>query len=48
MARIDLYEIDGDVIFGEITFFQSGGMAIIKPEEQDYIFGDMIDLSDLN
>lgn len=43
-ARIDLYEIDGNVVFGEITFLPSSGMVIVRPEDQDYIIGDMLDL----
>lgn len=42
-ARIDLYDVDGTVKFGEITFFDSSGMAEFNPEEWDYTFGSWIE-----
>lgn len=44
-ARIDFYEVDGKVYFGEITFFHHGGWTPFDPEEWDYKFGEWIDLS---
>lgn len=46
-ARIDLYNLDGKIYFGEITFFDSSGFAQFTPKEWDYIFGDWIDLAKL-
>ena len=43
-ARIDLYEVNGMVKFGEITFFDSSGFAEFKPKEWDYRFGEWIKL----
>jgi len=43
-SRIDLYEVEGKVYFGEITFFPASGMGIFKPEEWDYKLGEMIKL----
>lgn len=43
-VRIDLYEIDGEVYFGEYTFFHCGGFDPFIPEEYDYIWGDKIKL----
>lgn len=43
-ARIDLYEVDGAVKFGEITFFDSSGYAEFTPHEWNEIFGSWIDL----
>lgn len=43
-ARIDLYDVNGLVKFGEITFFDSSGMAAFNPEEWDYTFGSWIKL----
>lgn len=43
-ARIDLYNLNGKIYFGEFTFFDSSGMAQFKPEEWDRIFGDWIEL----
>lgn len=42
--RVDLYEVNGKVYFGELTFFDSGGMGAFYPDEWDRIFGDWIKL----
>ena len=42
--RVDLYEVDGKVYFGELTFFDSGGIGAFHPEMWDRIFGDWITL----
>lgn len=42
--RIDLYEINGKVYFGEITFFHFGGIEPFDPEEWDYTFGSWLSL----
>ena len=41
-CRIDLYNINGTVIFGEITFFHGGGCNDIQPEEAAVKMGDWI------
>ena len=41
-VRIDLYEVNGHVYFGEYTFFHHGGMVPFIPEEYDYIWGEEI------
>lgn len=43
-ARIDLYEVDGKVYFGEITFFHWSGFKPFEPVEWDYRFGEWIKL----
>lgn len=43
-VRVDLYEVDGKVYFGEMTFFHWSGHMPFEPEEWDYIFGSWIDL----
>lgn len=43
-VRIDLYEVDNRVYFGEITFFPSGGIERFSPEEWNYELGKKIDL----
>lgn len=40
--RIDLYNINGRVYFGEITFFDDAGLGRKKPDKWNYIFGDWI------
>lgn len=42
--RVDFYEVDGKVYFGEMTFFHCSGMAPFYPEEWDQIFGDWVAL----
>ena len=44
-VRIDFYEIEGSLYFGEIKFFPASGLEKFKPEKWNNIFGDMIDIS---
>jgi len=41
-VRIDLYEVNGRVYFGEITFTHWGGFTPFEPKEWDKVFGDWI------
>lgn len=43
-ARIDFYDINGKVYFGEITFFHWSGLTKFDPVEWDYTFGSWIKL----
>lgn len=43
-ARVDFYNVDGKVYFGEITFFPDGGFDANRLPEADMLFGSMIDL----
>lgn len=43
-VRIDFYEINGNIYFGEITFFPAAGYERFDPEEWNKKLGDMIDL----
>lgn len=47
-TRIDLYNCDGKIYFGEITFFPAAGMGKFVPEKWDNILGSYIDLSIAN
>ena len=40
--RVDFYEVDGRVYFGEMTFFHCSGMESFHPEQWDRIFGDWV------
>lgn len=42
--RVDLYNINGHVYFGETTFFHGSGFVRFYPEEWDRKLGDMIQL----
>ena len=43
-CRVDLYNVDERIIFGEITFFHSGGISEIEPEEWEYRLGEDISI----
>ena len=43
-VRVDFYEVDGKVYFGELTFFHHSGFVPFKPEEWDYMFGEWLRL----
>ena len=41
-VRVDFYEIDGRVFFGEMTFTSSSGRDLFYPSEYDKLCGDKI------
>ena len=43
--RVDFYDINGQIYFGELTFFHHSGLETFDPEEWDYKFGEWIKLS---
>ena len=43
-VRMDLYEVGGQVYFGEYTFFDGGGFQFLEPEEWEYTMGSWIKL----
>ena len=42
--RVDLYDCNGKIYFGELTFFDGSGFDKIEPLEWDYKLGQMITL----
>lgn len=42
--RVDFYEINGKVYFGELTFYPGSGFEEFNPPEYDKILGDWIEL----
>ena len=44
LLRVDFYEVDGKIYFGELTFSHWGGMMPFEPEEWDRKLGDWIKL----
>ena len=44
-ARVDLYNINGKIYFGEITFYHHCGFVPFEPAEWDDIFGSWINLT---
>lgn len=43
--RVDLYNVDGMIYFGEMTFFPAGGLGKFTPVESDCEIGQMFNLS---
>lgn len=44
-VRVDFYESNNKIYFGELTFFPGSGFEEFNPLEWDYKIGEMIDLS---
>lgn len=43
-VRVDFYEVQGRIYFGEITFYQFSGWTPFEPKKYDYVMGEMIQL----
>lgn len=43
-VRVDFYEVNGKVFFGEFTFYSLGGWSAFHPEKYDYELGSYIHL----
>ena len=43
-VRVDLYEVNGQVYFGEYTLYHFGAMVPFEPEEWDYTLGSWLKL----
>jgi len=43
-VRVDFYEINGQLFFGELTFFHHGGFVPFYPEKWDYTLGSYLTL----
>lgn len=43
-VRVDLYEANGKVYFGELTFYHFGGMVLFEPNSWDNTFGNWLKL----
>ena len=43
-VRVDFYDINGRVYFGELTFFHWSGIVPFEPKEWDLKFGEKIKL----
>lgn len=41
-VRVDFYEVNKKIIFGELTFFPASGMPDFKPSKYDKIWGDLL------
>lgn len=43
-VRVDLYNIKGRIIFGEMTFYNASGYTVFTPDEFDFILGEEFNL----
>lgn len=43
--RVDLFNVDGKIYFGEITFFPAAGMGKFVPDYWDWKIGSLLDLN---
>lgn len=46
-VRVDFYEVNGKVYFGELTFYHFSGFMPFQPNEWDVIFGNWLDIKGL-
>lgn len=44
LVRVDLYNVDGRIVFSELTFHSGGGLIPFEPREYDRAFGKMLGL----
>lgn len=42
--RVDFYEVDNKIYFGELTFYPASGFSPFEPNEWDYKLGELIEL----
>jgi len=47
-VRVDFYEVNKKIVFGELTFFPASGMPDFKPETYDKVWGDLLTLPKKN
>lgn len=47
-VRIDLYDVNGKIYFGEMTFTHHGGLVPFHPKKWDYVFGNWLMLPSKN
>lgn len=47
-VRVDLYEVNGKVYFGEFTFSHHGGVVPFHPKEWDFKFGSWLKLPEIS
>ena len=43
-VRVDLYDVDGKIYFGELTFYPWSGYVQYEPDEADFWFGESFEL----
>lgn len=43
--RVDFYDVDGRIYFGELTFYPASGMGKFTPDKYNEVLGQMLHLS---
>ena len=43
-ARVDMYDVEGKAVFGEVTFYPGGGWGRVLPEQWDVELGNLLEL----
>ena len=46
-VRVDLYNLDGEIRFGELTFYHQGACSIMTPDSFDYEAAEWLDITGL-
>ncbi|QWB99441.1 carbonic anhydrase [Mycoplasmatota bacterium] len=46
-VRVDLYNMDGDIYFGELTFYNGSGYNPYVPDYYDFMVGDFFDIKNI-
>jgi len=44
-VRVDLYNINGNIYFGELTFFHGSGYVEFEPDDFDFVLGSKFRLT---
>ena len=47
-VRVDFYETNGQLYFGELTFYPASGVGEFTPEKYDYLLGSWIKLPSMD
>jgi hypothetical protein len=47
-ARVDMYDMNGEILIGEITFFDSAGYLVFDPDKYDLVLGAQVRLPAAN
>jgi hypothetical protein len=45
-VRVDFYNVDGRIYFGEMTFYPCNGFGVFNPVEKDFEFGSWVHLNE--
>jgi hypothetical protein len=45
-VRVDMYNLDGRIMLGELTFSSGGGLTYLEPQELEQKWGDLFELPD--